>query len=97
MRLLKIIIMDRGFNIPTYGKLYLASSIILSVMVFSKSVDPYSLSYTFKVTIFELDLWRPFSAILYLGRIGILFPLHLLFAAIAFDKSSKVFGAGGKA
>ena len=83
--------MNRGFNLPTYGKLYLASSIILSLMVFAKSVDPYNLAFTFKVTIFEFDLWRPFSAILYLSRVGILLPLHLLFAAIAFNKSTKMF------
>lgn len=79
--------MNTSQSIPTLGKLYLLISVVLSVMVFSKSVDPYSLSFTFKQTIFELGLWRPFTAMLYLSRVGILLPVQLLFALIAFKKA----------
>ena len=89
--------MNRDINIPTYGKLYLASSIILSLLVFIRSVDPYNITYTFKLTVFELSLWRPFTAAIYLSRIGIIFPIHLSFAIIAFSKSNKIYGNGRKA
>ena len=84
--------MNQGFNIPTYGKFYLISSIALSLMVFSTSVDPYSITFLFKPTIFELNLWRPFTAAIYMSRLGILLPVHLIFAAIAFSKSNKMYG-----
>ena len=89
--------MNRDINIPTYGKLYLTSSIILSLLVLIKSVDPYNMTYTFNSTVFELSLWRPFTAVIYLSRVGLLLPVHLCFAVIAFSKSSKIYGNGRKA
>lgn len=85
-------------SIPTIGKLYLLSSLGLAVLVFTTSLDPYNISYTFKQTIFELDLWRPITAVLYLSRIGILLPFHLLFAYIAFLKAgTKIYPSQDKA
>jgi hypothetical protein len=85
--------MNRFQNIPTLGKLYLAASVALSLIVFSNSVDPYNLSYTFKQTFFELGLWRPITGILYLSKLGFLLPFHLIFAVVAFSKGAgRMFG-----
>lgn len=51
-QIIKSYYMDRTISIPTLGKLYLFTSIVLSTIIFSKSVDPYNLSFTFKQTIF---------------------------------------------
>jgi hypothetical protein len=89
--------MDSARSIPAYGKLYLATSLALSLLVFLKSANPYNLTYTFSDTVFDFSIWRPFTAILYLGRVGILLPLHLLFAAVAFKKIGEKVYPNGKA
>jgi hypothetical protein len=90
--------MNISRSISTLGKFYLSSSFVISLLIFAKSLDPYSISYTFNQTIFELALWRPFTAVLYLSRIGLLLPFHLIFAYIAFIKAEeKVFPNGDRA
>lgn len=44
--------MDSPQSIPTLGKLYLATTIVLSLLVFTTSLDPYNLAFTLKQTIF---------------------------------------------
>jgi hypothetical protein len=79
--------------IPTEGKLYLLCSLGLSALVFSGSLNPYSLTYTLKGAIFELDLYRPLTAMLYLGRVGPLLVLHVVLAVLAFSKAGpRVWG-----
>ena len=90
--------MNQIESIPSYGKLYLLCSVLVSLLVFTKSIDPYSITYTFKTTLFELNLWRPFTAILYLGRINILLPFQFFFAFLAFRQgTARVFGDRKKA
>ena len=84
--------MNRNLSIPVYGKMYIISSVVLSLMVFSTSVNPYNLSYVFSSTVFELGLWRPFTAGLYMSRVGILLPFHVVFAVVAFHKMGMMFG-----
>ena len=71
--------------IPPEGKLFLLCSVSLSLLVFTNSLNPYSISYTLKSTLFELDLYRPLTAMLYLGRVGPLLIAHLLLAFLAFS------------
>lgn len=73
-------------NISSFPKIYLVSNIALALLVFSKSLDPYAISYSFSQTFFELSLWRPITAILYLGRVGILFPFQMIFSYLATSK-----------
>ena len=68
---------------PLFTKLYLFSTVSLSLLVFSTALDPYSITYSFKTTFMELSLYRPLTALLYLGRVGMLLPLHLPFAYLA--------------
>ena len=82
--------------IPTEGKLYLLCSLGLSALVFSGSLNPYSLTYTLKGTLFEFDLYRPLTAMLYLGRVGPLLVLHLLLAVLAFSKAGPRVWGGSK-
>jgi hypothetical protein len=84
--------MHTSDSVPTFTKLYMASSIALSLLVFFLLINPYNISYTFNATVFELAFWRPFTAILYLGRVGPLLPFQLIFTYIATTKiSSKVY------
>ena len=73
--------------------MYIGTSLFMSFLVFIGSVDPYDLTYTFKQTVFELGLWRPFTAILYLSRVGLLLPFHIGFAYITFKYAvNKMYG-----
>ena len=63
--------------------MYVGCNLALALMVFSTALDPYSITYAFKLTFFELSLYRPLTALLYLSRLGILFPFHLLFSFLA--------------
>lgn len=79
-------------SISSFTKLYLTCSFTLSLLVFFQLVDPYSITYTLTGTFFQLALWRPFTAILYLSRISWLLPFQLIFAYIATTKiSTKVY------
>jgi hypothetical protein len=77
-------------DIPTFTKGYLISSICLTGLVFLKLLDPYSISFTFKQTFFELSLYRPITATLFPSRLSLLFPLHLIFAYIALTKFETI-------
>ena len=81
--------MQGSQNISLFPKVYLACSIVLSLLIFAKSLDPYVISYTFSQTFLELCLWRPITAIFYLSRIGLLFPFQIGFAYLAASKLSK--------
>ena len=81
--------MNQNPNTNTFSKLYLACSVVFSILIFSKALDPYAISYTFSQTVYEISPWRPVTAIMYLGRIGILLPFQLLFATIATAKMSN--------
>lgn len=90
--------MEGPQNISLFPNLYLTCNILLALLVFLKSLDPYLLTYTFSQTFLELSLWRPITAIFYLGRIGLILPFQLVFAYLAASKlANRVYQREGAA
>ena len=56
--------MNQNPNTNTFSKLYLACSVVFSILIFSKALDPYAISYTFSQTVYEISPWRPVTAIM---------------------------------
>jgi hypothetical protein len=84
--------MEGPRNISLFPKVYLTCNVVFALLVFIKSLDPYMLTYTFSQTFLELSLWRPITAIFYLGRIGLILPFQLVFAYLAASKlASRVY------
>lgn len=75
--------MYRSESIPFFTKLYLGCAIGFAILVFAKSLDPYAICYTFTNAFLELSLWRPITALLYLGRVSIILPFQVAFAFLA--------------
>ena len=84
--------MDGPQNISIFPHLFLTCNVVFALLVFIKAIDPYMLTYTFTQTFLELSLWRPITAIFYLGRIGLPLPFQLVFAYLAASKlANKVY------
>lgn len=71
---------------PIFARTYLIIVVALAVIVWMKIVSPYHLYYTFETGFLNLQLWRPFTAILFMGKLDFSFIFSIMFVHIGLVK-----------
>lgn len=74
------------FAKPLVTRSYLAVCVSMTLLITLGIVSPKMLFYTFGQTFFELNLWRPFTALFYMGKFDFGFIFTCYFAYIALMK-----------
>ena len=74
------------FRQPVYTRTYLTVCVVVTLMITLKMVNPLNLLYDFNLAFFRFQLWRPFTAILFMGRFNFGFIFNIYFAYIAISK-----------
>lgn len=74
------------FAKPLVTRTFLAICVAVTLLMTFGLVSPYTFLYTFRQTFFEFNLWRPFTALFFLGKFDFGFLFNLYFAYIALNK-----------
>lgn len=72
---------------PLVTRSYLTGVFILAAVVSLGIVSPYALTYTFKETIFSLQLWRPITAAFFMGKFSFSILFQMYFAYMFLSKT----------
>ena len=71
---------------PIFTRTYLSVCVVMTLLVTLKVVAPQILAYTFGTGIMKLQLWRPFTALVFMGKFDFSFIFNAYFAYIAVSK-----------
>ena len=71
---------------PLVTRSYLAGCVAITILVSLGAINPMSLLYTPYTTFMELNLWRPFTALFFMGKFDFGFLFNIYFAYIALLK-----------
>jgi Derlin-2/3 len=74
------------FSKPLVTRTYLAICTAMTLLITLQLLNPKLLYYTFSTAILELNLWRPFTALFYMGKFSFSFIFNIYFAFIALSK-----------
>lgn len=74
------------FTKPIFTRTYLSICTVLTLLITLQLVNPMILLYTFDATFFKFQLWRPFTAMVFMGRFNFSFIFNAYFAYIAISK-----------
>jgi hypothetical protein len=58
----------------------------MTLLITVQVLNPMLLFYTFKLTFMEFNIWRPFTALFYMGKFSFSFIFNIYFAYIALSK-----------
>ena len=75
------------FSKPLVTRTYLSGVFLLAALVSMAVVSPYGLTYTFKETIFNFQIWRPFTAGVFMGKFSFSILFQMYFAYIFLSKT----------
>jgi Derlin-2/3 len=68
---------------PPITRAFLTSSALISVLITTEVISIHKLYYTFSDTVYNFELWRPITSLLFLGNFGIYFIFKAYFAYFA--------------
>lgn len=71
---------------PFFTRTYLSVCVGITLLVSLRVVAPQILAYTFRTGIMKLQLWRPFTALVFMGKFDFSFLFNIYFAYIAVNK-----------
>ncbi len=71
---------------PFFTRTYLTVCTVATLLVTLKVIAPQLLAYTFGTGIMKLHLWRPFTALVFMGKFDFSFIFNAYFAFIAVSK-----------
>lgn len=74
------------FSKPLVTRTYLAICVGMTMTITFKLVNPMMLFYTFDSAIWNLQIWRIFTAFFYMGKFDFGFLFNIYFAFIALNK-----------
>ena len=74
------------FTKPLFTRTYLAACTVLTLLITLRLVNGLNLIYDLYSVIPGLQLWRPFTAILFMGKLDFGFFFNIYFAFIAISK-----------
>jgi Derlin-2/3 len=74
------------FSKPLVTRTYLAICTAMTLLITLGLIGPKLLFYTFSTAILELNLWRPFTALFYMGKFSFGMIFNMYFAYIALSK-----------
>lgn len=75
------------FSKPLATRTYLSGVFLLAALVSLAIVSPYGLTYTFKETIFQFQIWRPLTAGMFMGKFSFSILFQMYFAYIFLSKT----------
>ena len=75
---------------PLVTRSYLAGCVGVTLLVTLGLLNPMTLLYSPRATFFELNLWRPFTALFFMGKFSFGFLFNIYFAYIALLKVETV-------
>ena len=72
-------------NQPLVTRTYLAAALTVTIIISLHLVSPYSLTYTFREGFMHLQLWRPFTALVFMGKFdfGTIFTMYFAYLALS--------------
>ena len=71
---------------PLFTRSFLAASVVITIVITLGLVSPYSLYYTFEEAFLHLNLWRPITAMFFMGKFSFNLIFQLYFAYMALIK-----------
>lgn len=71
---------------PFFARTYLSICLLISALASLGLVSPYHIFFTFQQTFLEFNIWRPFTAFLFLGKISYNFLFNAYFAYFILKK-----------
>ena len=74
------------FTKPLFTRTYLSVCTVVTLLITLRMVNPMALIYSFNSTFFRFQLWRPFTAIVFMGKFDFGFIFNIYFAYIAISK-----------
>jgi hypothetical protein len=74
------------FTKPLFTRTYLTVCTVFTLLISLRLVGPLMLLYSFEATFFKLQLWRPFTAIVFMGKFDFGFIFNIYFAYTAISK-----------
>ena len=74
------------FSKPLFTRTYLAICTVFTLLITLKLVSPMSLLYTFKSAFLKFQIWRPFTALFFMGKFDFSFLFSIYFAFLAINK-----------
>jgi hypothetical protein len=69
-----------------FTRTYLAICTVITLLITLRVVAPLTLVYTFRNTFLHLQLWRPLTALFYMGKFDFGFIFNIYFAYVAISK-----------
>ena len=74
------------FTKPLFTRTYLSVCTVMTLLISLRMVNPMALLYSFNATFFSFQLWRPFTAMVFMGKFDFGFIFNVYFAYIAISK-----------
>ena len=74
------------FSKPLFTRTYLAICTAVTLLITLKLLSPMTILYTFKNAFLHFQIWRPFSALFFMGKFDFSFLFNIYFAYIAIHK-----------
>jgi di/tricarboxylate transporter len=74
------------FAQPIFTRSFLTACTIQTLLLSFGMVSPFTLIYSFRQTFFQLQLWRPFTALVFMGKFDFGFIFNVYFAYLAINK-----------
>ena len=74
---------------PFFTKTYTLISLTLSLMLSFDLISSFHLFYTFEDTFYHLNFWRPFTGMVFLGKINLLTLLNCLTMFLVLNNLQK--------
>ena len=74
------------FSKPLVTRTYLAICTVFTLLITLQVLNPIILFYTFRTAFMEFNIWRPFTALFYMGKFSFGFIFNMYFAFIAISK-----------
>lgn len=74
------------FTKPLFTRTYLTLVTLVTLMITLRVVAPLSLAYSFRTAFLRLQIWRPLTALLFMGKLDFSFLFSIYFAYIAISK-----------
>lgn len=84
------------YSRPMLARTYLPICFLFTLLVTYGLISPFHIFYTFEQTFIELNIWRPFTALFFLGKFDVNFLFNIYIAYRVLVKVETFFNIRGE-